>query len=288
MRTEKEMMDMILNVAIKDSRVRMVTLEGSRTNVNVKPDEYQDYDISFLVTELDSYLVNEEWLEIFGRRIIMQKPEDMELFEPDLGGWFSYLMLFEDGNRIDLTLVPLEDLDKYLAGDKLMLILLDKDNLVPDPPVPTDIEYHVKRPTVRQFDDCCNEFWWVCTYVVKGLLRKEFLFAADHFYLIVRKELIRMIAWNVGYAENFSRNLGKNQKELENTLSKEVWEQLISTYAMGSYEELWIAFEKCMQLFRDVSKEVSQKLGIMYPDYDERITKWIDKQNWEGANDNKS
>jgi hypothetical protein len=37
----------------------------------------------------------------------MQKPEGMAMFPPTLGDWFAYLMTFEDGNRIDLKLVPI-------------------------------------------------------------------------------------------------------------------------------------------------------------------------------------
>ena len=37
----------------------------------------------------------------------MQKPEAMALFPPELGSWFSYLMIFKDGVKLDLTLIPL-------------------------------------------------------------------------------------------------------------------------------------------------------------------------------------
>lgn len=37
--------------------------------------------------------------------------------------------------------------------------------------------YHVRKPSAREYDDCCNEFWNVTPYVIKGLCRKEILFA---------------------------------------------------------------------------------------------------------------
>ena len=45
MRSEKQIYEMILNFAKSDERIRMVTLEGSRTNVNIPADDFQDYDI---------------------------------------------------------------------------------------------------------------------------------------------------------------------------------------------------------------------------------------------------
>ena len=126
MRTEQEMMDLILTFAENDARIRVVGMEGSRTNVNVPKDRFQDYDITYIVTDMGSFIQDDGWLDYFGKRIIMQKPEAMELFPPELGNWFSYLMLFEDGNRIDLTLVPIDELELYLHSDTLLTVLLDK------------------------------------------------------------------------------------------------------------------------------------------------------------------
>ena len=54
----------------------------------------------------------------------------MALFPPELGDRFTYLMLFEDGTRIDLMLIPIEEMDEYMREDHLTVILLDKDCLL--------------------------------------------------------------------------------------------------------------------------------------------------------------
>ena len=82
MRTEKQIYDTILNFAKADDRIRVVTLEGSRTNINIIPDDFQDYDITFFVIDMGEFLKSDDWLSVFGNRIMMQKPEDMELFPP--------------------------------------------------------------------------------------------------------------------------------------------------------------------------------------------------------------
>lgn len=40
MRTEKQIYDTILSFAKADERIRVVTLEGSRTNINILSDEF--------------------------------------------------------------------------------------------------------------------------------------------------------------------------------------------------------------------------------------------------------
>lgn len=118
-------------------------------------------------------------------------------------------MLFEYSTRIDLKLIPISDLDSYLSWDKLIAVLLDKDKRIKNHPVPIDKDYHVKKPSMQDYDNCCNEFWWVSTYVVKGLCRKEMLFAADHLNQIVRHELLRMMSWKVGIKTGFLLSVGK-------------------------------------------------------------------------------
>lgn len=43
-----------------------MTLEGTRVNSNVVPDIWQDYDITFLVTDVDGFKQSDEWLKVFG------------------------------------------------------------------------------------------------------------------------------------------------------------------------------------------------------------------------------
>ena len=99
MRSEKEVYDIVLNFAKTDKRIRMVTLEGSRTNTNIPPDDFQDFDITFFVTDMDSFTSDDKWLDIFGERLILQKPEDMELF-PAVEKGFSCKWVIGTGTLI--------------------------------------------------------------------------------------------------------------------------------------------------------------------------------------------
>lgn len=119
-----------------------------------------------------------------------------------------------------------------------------------------------------------NDVWDVTPYVIKGLCRKEILFAIDHFNQIVRHELLRMISWKVGIETGFKLSVGKNYKFIERYISEDLWEKLLSTYRMDSYENIWEALFLCHQLFRAVSGEVAERLHYAYPEYDRNITKY--------------
>ena len=51
MRTEQQMLDLILETARCDERIRAVIMNGSRTNPNAPRDPFQDFDIVYIVTD---------------------------------------------------------------------------------------------------------------------------------------------------------------------------------------------------------------------------------------------
>ena len=268
------MVDLILNFARKDDRIRVVAMNGSRANPNAPRDAFQDYDIVYVVTEMDSYLANDAWLEVFGRRVIMQKPDAMELFPSEGRTRFGYLMQFEDGNRIDLTLLPLGELELYLKEDSIIRVLLDKDGRVPALPESSDRDYWIKPPTPGMFDDCCNEFWWLSAYVAKGLARCELPYAIAHLDYM-RKQLMTMLSWQVGIEKGFDFSIGKQFKYLQQHVSDASWQRLCATWNAGSPEACGEALVGMLALFREVSKDVAQRFGYSYPDYDGKVSDYL-------------
>ncbi|MBU8785794.1 MULTISPECIES: aminoglycoside 6-adenylyltransferase [Bacillus] len=264
MRSEQEIMDLVLKVAKEDDRVRAVGMNGSRTNPNVPKDPFRDYDIAYLVTDMQSFLDDPDWIDVFGEQIIMQTPEDMELFPNELGDRFTYMMLFTDGNRIDLMLIPMEEKDEYCREDGLTVILLDKDGGLPAIPPPTDEEYWVKRPSAQAFADCCNECWWTSTYVAKGLWRQEILYAIDHLVL-ARAMLLKMLEWKVGIETDFSLSIGKNAKFLKRYVDIETWNRLLATYPHGDYDDVWSALFALTDLFEETAIEAAEHFRYEYP-----------------------
>jgi aminoglycoside 6-adenylyltransferase len=275
MRDEKVMMDIILNFAKNDERIRIVTMEGSRLNRNVPKDRFQDFDITYIVTDMESFKVNDSWLDIFGKRIIMQKPEGMAMFPPNLGNWFTYLMTFEDRNKIDLKLVPINELDKYILWvDSLFKILLDKDDICPKKEEASDIDFHIKEPSSEFLDDCCNEFWQLSTYVTKGLCRKEYLFAIRHMELM-KKQMLIMISWKVGIETSFSLSVGKAYKYLDKYVSEEFWKSIQQSYSYDSLDGLWDSLITSCNIFKETALFVVNELKYEYPEYGEKVIEYI-------------
>jgi aminoglycoside 6-adenylyltransferase len=272
MRSEQEMLDLIVDTARNDERIRAVIMNGSRANPDAPRDRFQDFDIVYIVTDVAPFRYNYEWIKRFGEIMIMQMPEDMQDPPPSRDGGFTYLMQFTDGNRIDLGIYPLAKLDERRA-DSLSVLLLDKDALVGPLAPANESDYLPQPPTAKAFADCCNEFWWVCPYVAKGLWREEVLYAKyflDHF---VRDQVMKMAAWYVGTRTEFSRNPGKCGKYLKQYLEPELWEMLLKTYSDADYDNTWEALYATCNLFRRLALQVAEHFGFVYRhEDDERVS----------------
>jgi aminoglycoside 6-adenylyltransferase len=181
-------------------------------------------------------------------------------------------MQFRDGNRIDLGIYPLEKLQNNLT-DSQSILLLDKDGIVPPFPPPSDRDNLPKPPTAKLFADCCNEFWWVCPYVAKGLWREEITYAKQMLDGAVRDQLMRMLVWQIGMKTHYKKNPGKLGKYFKRYLDAETWDLLMKTYADASYEHTWDALLTMCALFRATALQVGGHYGFDYPHGDdERVS----------------
>lgn len=273
MRSEQQMMDLIISTAKEDERIRGVVLGGSRANPNVKRDIFQDFDIIYVVKDINTFTSDHSWIKIFGEMMILQMPKCMGM-PPDINdGSFTYLMQFIDGNRIDLGLVPVEMIDTVIKGESLGILLLDKDKIMGSIPPSSDSDFITKRPTASLFGDCCNEFWWICPYVAKGIWRDELPYAMYTYDRYGRDMLMEMIKWYIGIHTDFSISSGKHGKYFKEYLEPELWEMYVKTYSNSNYENLWKALFTAGDLFRVMAQKVGEHFGYEYPfGEDERVT----------------
>jgi len=279
MRNEQEMMDLIINTAKEDERIRAVYMNGSRTNPNVPKDIFQDYDIVFVVTETSTFIEDENWINIFGDLLMVQEPDKLDQgigLKMNFECRYAYLMLFTDGNRIDLTLQTKETMLEEYGKDKLTIPLIDKDDFLPSIPSPSDIDYHVKKPTEGQFDSCTNDFWWCLQNVAKGIWRDELPYAKLMFEYTTRESLDEMVNWWIGIEYDFQVSTGKMGKYFKKYLPESYWEMYQATYSDGSYENIWDSVFITCELFRALAKDVAESLSYTYPaDEDKNMIEYL-------------
>ena len=257
MRTETEMLDVILQTA-KTLQVKAVAMSGSRTNSKTLKDEFQDYDVVYIVDDLDNLTSDLSWLDQFGKRIIEQEVrlEHRRLF----------LMLFEDGNRIDLTLCPKEHMKEWVDSESKFIVLEDEKGLF-EYYSPSPQRFWMSPASETDFKNSCNEFWWVSAYVVKGICRKQVIYATDHLYGICQQELLKILAWQVA-SDRGKVDIGKNYKYLFQYLPAEKEKELSNLLDFSSLDKITQSLLATMQLFHREAQRLAQKLGF---DYDKEV-----------------
>ena len=247
------MLNLILQTA-KKLQVDAVALSGSRTDTKAPKDEFQDYDVVYVVDDLDNLTSDLAWLDQFGTRIIEQ--------HNILGNRRLYLMLFEDGNRIDLTLCPKDHIQEWVESETAYTVLVDEKGLF-ESYSPSPERFWTSPASETDFEKSCNEFWWVSAYVVKGICRKQVIYATDHLYCICQQELLKILAWQVA-SDNGTVDIGKNYKYLFNYLPAEKEKEFSNLLDFSSLDKITQSLLATIQLFQQEAQYLAQKMGFKY------------------------
>ena len=252
-RSEAQMFDLIIQTA-KSLKVEAVAMSGSRTDTKAPKDEFQDYDVVYVVDDLDNLASDLAWLDQFGNCLIEQYNV--------LGHRRLYLMLFEDGNRIDLTLCPKDHIQEWVDSEADYTVLKDEKGLF-DSYTTSPERYWTSPASAIDFEKACNEFWWVSAYVVKGICRNQIIYATDHLYGICQQELLKVLAWQVA-SDKGTVDVGKNYKYLFNYLPAEKEKGFSALLDFSSIDKINQSLFATMQLFHKEAQSLAQKLGFAY------------------------
>ena len=247
------MLSLLIKIA-KNLKVKAVALSGSRTDTKAPKDEFQDYDVVYVVDDFDNLTSDLSWLDYFGKRIIEQ--------EVVLDHRRLYLMLFEDGNRIDLTLCLKDHIQEWVDSEAGFTVLEDPEHLFE--PYSQNLERYWTSPaTETNFVKSCNEFWWVSAYVVKGICRKQLIYATDHLYGICQQELLKLLAWQVA-ADKGTVDVGKNYKYLFRYLPAEKEKEFTALLNFSDQKKITQSLLATMDFFHKEAQAFSRKTGFPY------------------------
>ncbi|TYB31568.1 MAG: aminoglycoside 6-adenylyltransferase [Candidatus Mcinerneyibacterium aminivorans] len=268
MRSEKQMYKLIKDFARKDDRIRGIVLNGSRANPNVERDPFQDYDIVYLVTDIEPFKDENYIINHFGEVMLMQKPEEITLIPPEGDGRYIYLIQFYDGNRIDMQFRHIDKAEKVVE-DSLTEILLDKDDFIPETGEPDESSYFIQQPTEKYYWDCCSEFYFgIGSQIPKTIWRKELPLLKNLIYIVLRKPLVQMLKWHIGNKYNFKVSAGKGWKNLKKYLEHDYWQKYKKTYSDYKYDNIWNSLFVFHELFTEIAANLAEEFDYKFPQKD--------------------
>lgn len=269
MRSNDEMMKMLMDTAKEDSRILAVYMNGSRTNPSAIKDIFQDYDIVYTVTDTAPFIEDKTWIDRFGERLYMQMPEAMDMMMKkacDVENSYGWLMQFKDGNRLDLHVKSIKASIEEVTADSLTKILLDKQHVLPNIPEASESHYYMKKPTKEVYDCTCNEFWWITNNIAKGLWRSDVTYVMDMLNFHLRPCALNMLGWYSGINHGFNHSMGKSGKYLSHYLPTDLWKQYLHTYSSIEIDAMWDSVYTLCDLFDNIARSVGLYLKCPYDD----------------------
>ena len=278
---ENEVIYRLVHWAEGQASIRAMLLTSSRAVPNALLDAFSDYDIVLVVTEVRPFYADDSWLEDFGKVLVVYR--DPLRLEYGLEQ-FGRVTLYEDGTKIDYTVLSVAWLRRILEDSKLpdeldagYAVLLDKDQLTGRLKSPTYTAYIPNPPTQAEYQSSIEEFWSEAPYVAKNLWRDELIFAKYNLeYVMKFEKLGHMLVWRMEIDHDWSVKPGVYGRGLKKRLNSEIWSELETTFVGAGTDENWQALFNTIELFRKVAIEVGDHLGYAYPfDLDQRVLKYL-------------
>ena len=270
MRTEKEILDIVLDTAREDDAVRAVI----RTNLLPIKEYLYSYQFCFIVADVEKYSDEKVFETCFGKRVLLYRGDKNypEMFLNTK----AHLMVFEDGITLVINIM---DKDTFLSrfnrensyenvwiGDTYQKIL-DKDNILPEIERLEETQtIFTDTPTKEIFDNTCNEFWWVMKTFAEYTLRKELPSAMFYLNVAVRDLLNKMLRWHIYLESGKPVDMGVLDSKLEELLEDELFALYKKTYPSADYDQIWSAFNAVATLWNKAGNMVADSCGFSYPE----------------------
>ncbi len=257
-----------------DKNIKIMVLNGSRANPNVKKDFMSDFDIRFYVTRLSEALDYKEsldWIQSFGEVVMLQQNNFSD-------GAFIFLIQYKNGVRLDLSFQDVRMVRAELALDSLSQILIDKESFIYTPPIPNESTYYIYKPTVEKWNNSLNELWWLQGCIGKELWRSELPLAKKLYDFHLMLELRNLLKWHIGVNKNWQVNTGNGDKWFKNYLEPEIYNQFLHFFSSADKSEQWDKLLTVGKFIREIGEPLSKKLGYSYPlDDDIQMTEYVRK-----------
>ena len=280
MRTEKEIINNIIDVALRDNAVRAVV----RTDLLPRREYLYTYNFYFIVNDIGKYDDDKIFEECFGKRILLYKADKNypEMF-PDIKG---HLMVLEEGITIVIHVMDKEAFLRKYNGElrvenawngNTYQKVLDKDNSLPQIDCLEENQLlYARKPTEAEFMGICYEFWWVLKTFAEYALREELVAAMFYLNVAVRDLLNKMLHWYLYLQAEQPVELGILESNLDKLLDKELFVLYKQTYPTAECESIWQAYDAVLKIWHKAGNTVANKCGFYYPnETDNNMTGFI-------------
>ena len=239
-------------------------------------DLLSDYDVILFVDDPAGF---DGWESAYGRPLARWGDESTRYGTPTV----FHGVVYDDWVKVDWSIWPTALLERIAAEplhaqlDVGYRVLLDRTGATSRWPEATYRAHIPSPPTQAELDALAEELWWSASYVAKYLWRGEVVAAKFALDIDMKLGVLRrFLEWRIEIAHGWSVKPGKIGRGLERLLDPGTAAELAATYVGSGIDENWEALFATARLFRRVATEVSDALGLVYPqELDRKATRYL-------------
>jgi aminoglycoside 6-adenylyltransferase len=249
--------------------IRLAFVVGSRARKDHPADVWSDLDMAVVAKDIRPYIDKADWINNIGRPWLtfIERTGD--------GSSMERRVLFDGGLDVDFALIPSamiqgmfeKGVDPGTADvfHRGVRVVLDKDNLLPDPRKYASAWKPPEPPGEGEFLQVVNDFWYHAVWSAKHVRRGELWWGKSGCDDRLKYLLQQVLEWHAHAVRGYGHDTWLRGRFLEEWADPRAVQQLSDAFAHYNETDIWRALAVTMDLFRWVSVETSKLLGYSYP-----------------------
>ena len=266
MNSYDNIMKKLMLFANKSQLIQAMILFGSRVRDKNVADKYSDYDIIFLVNDVDYFLNTDYWLNHIDKFYISFQ-------EPTAACGQERRVLFGDAMDMDFLFYDVKKSEQLAADSTIQAffsrgykILIDKIGFERVIERNKPFEELKTILSEKEFTNLSNAFWFHTIWSVKKILRGETWSAkscVDGYMKNLLRQMIECYS-KAFYSENF--DVWHDGRFFDNWVDENIKKQLKTAYGTYDAADILRAMTNTMSIFSGVSRKTAVMLGYTYPE----------------------
>jgi aminoglycoside 6-adenylyltransferase len=261
-------MEKLVSFANESELIQAMILFGSRAREKNVADKYSDYDIIFLVKDVNYFLNTDQWLNQIEKYYISFQ-------EPTAAYGQERRVFFSDAMDMDFLFYDAEKSERLAADNTIQsffsrgfMMLVDKIDFkgAIERNKPSEPTKEIKTVfTEKEFINLTNTFWFHSIWAVKKILRGE-IWSAKSCVDGYMKDLLRQLLECYSkalYSENF--DVWHDGRFFDNWVDDNIKQQLKISYGTYDAADILRALTNTMSIFSEVSRKTAVMLDYAYP-----------------------
>lgn len=266
-------LEVLIAWAKEEARIQALLVIGSQARVSPPHSEWSDLDILMLVENPDYFIEKTDWLERFGRVVVVAE-EIVDLGFVDLT-WYVKRPLYSDSRAIDFSIMPFDRIDDVLSINREIHakgyeVVYDANGDLVDQKVRASLQAVVDStlPAVSEakLRAVTSDLLYHVIWAFKKALANELWVAVACVNCYMRGSLLQLIEFHNATISQQTNPIAYEGRFLENRTARSVLDQLENCFTKYNLADLIETLHSLLDLTQSMSVDICRTCGYEFDD----------------------